>query len=135
VEGQDGGRGAGRTGAGGAGGRRGGSAVGRNLHIPYAFSTVETMVPRAIAQRPRMLYLPREQKWEENAENVRELIDWQQDQIDVELTWQDIMRSGFIYGLGVGKAFWRKEYAPQREVRRGCFGIRARPVALLRLAS
>ena len=97
---------------------------GSNLHIPYAFSTVETMVPRAIAQRPGMIYLPRRQQWEGNAENLRELIDWQQHQIDVELTWQDIMRSGFIYGLGVGKSFWRKEYAPKRDVKPRMLGIR-----------
>lgn len=97
---------------------------GSNLHIPYAFSTVETMVPRAIAQRPGMLYLPRAQRWEENAENLRELIDWQQHQIDVELTWQDIMRSGFIYGLGVGKSFWRKEFAPRRYVKPRLLGVR-----------
>jgi hypothetical protein len=91
---------------------------GANLHIPLSFRTIETMVPRAIAQRPRMLYLPRAPRWEENVESVQMLIDSQQEQIDIELEFQDVMRSGFIYGLGIGKAFWRREYAPRRQVRR-----------------
>src|SRR6188472_287916 len=32
---------------------------GSNLSIPLSFRTIETVVPAAIAQRPRMLYLPR----------------------------------------------------------------------------
>jgi hypothetical protein len=32
---------------------------GAQLHIPLSFRTIEAMVPRAIAHRPRMLYLPR----------------------------------------------------------------------------
>jgi hypothetical protein len=84
---------------------------GAQLHIPLSFRTIETMVPRAIAHRPRMLYLPRHPRWEENVANVRLLIDAQQDQIDIDLPFQAVMRSGMIYGLGVGKTFWRKEYA------------------------
>jgi hypothetical protein len=94
---------------------------GANLHIPLSFRTIETMVPRAIAQRPRMLYLPRHEQWEENVDSVRLLIDAQQEQIDVELTFQDVMRAGMIYGLGAGKSFWRTEYAPRQRVRRKIF--------------
>lgn len=97
---------------------------GSQLHIPYAFSTIETMVPQAIAQRPRMLVIPRREEWKENAENLRELIDRQQDAVDCELTWQEIMRSGFIYGLGVGKSFWRREWTHERTVQPRMFGSR-----------
>jgi hypothetical protein len=58
------------------------------------------MVPRAIAHRPRMLYLPRQEQWEENVDSVRLLIDAQQDNIDIDLPFQAVMRSGMIYGLG-----------------------------------
>jgi hypothetical protein len=91
---------------------------GAQLHIPLSFRTIETKVPRAIAQRPRMLVLPRHERWQDNVANMRMLIDAQQDQINIDLPFQAVMRSGMIYGLGVGKTFWRKEYAQQRAVKR-----------------
>lgn len=91
---------------------------GANLHIPLSFRTVETMVPRAIAHRPRMLYLPRHEMWEENVGSVRLLIDAQQENIDIDLRFQDVMRDGMVYGLGVGKTFWRKTFAPYRPLER-----------------
>lgn len=91
---------------------------GAHLHIPMSFATIERMVPRAIANRPRMLYLPRDERWELNVQNVRLLIDSQQEQIDIDLPFQAVMRSGMIYGLGVGKSFWRREYANRRRMKR-----------------
>jgi hypothetical protein len=61
---------------------------GAQLHIPLSFRTIETTVPAAIAQRPRMLYFPRREQWAENVVNVRTLIDAQQDQIDIDLPFQ-----------------------------------------------
>jgi hypothetical protein len=94
---------------------------GASLHIPLSFRTIETVVPAAISQRPRMLYFPRRQAYAENVANVRVLIDAQQDQIDIDLPFQAVMRSGRIYGLGVGKVCWRKEYATRRKVNKRVF--------------
>jgi hypothetical protein len=91
-------------------------AWGAHLHIPLSFRTIETMVPAAIAHRPRMLYLPRDEKWQANVQNVRLLVDAQQDQIDIDLPFQSVMRSGRIYGLGVGKTYWSKRYELQRQM-------------------
>ncbi len=93
-------------------------AWGAHLHIPLSFRTIETMVPRAIAHRPKLLYLPRQERWASNVQNVRLLMDAQQDQIDIDLAFQAVMRSGRIYGLGVGKSYWRKEYALRRKAER-----------------
>lgn len=101
---------------------------GAQLHIPLSFRTIETTVPAAIAQRPHMLYLPRREKWAENVATVKELIDAQQEQIDIDLPYQAVMRSGRIYGLGVGKVLWRKEYAPRRRVQPHPFAGLARRV-------
>lgn len=89
---------------------------GADLHIPYAFSTVETILPRMLSSRPRMLVLPREvfeefdqqslAEYEKNAENMKALIDAQQRRIRYELTLQSIGKSGLIYGLGVQKVRW-----------------------------
>jgi hypothetical protein len=79
---------------------------GHELFIPYAFSTVETVLPRAISNRPRMLVLPRNEASEKNVENMKAIIDAQQGAIDYELRLQDIAKSGFMYGIGVGKSYW-----------------------------
>jgi hypothetical protein len=97
---------------------------GANLHIPLSFRTIETLVPAAIAQRPRMLVVPRRQQWAANAPAVRLLIDAQQDQIDIDLPYQAQMRAGRIYGLGVGKVLWREEWATRRRVERHPFAGR-----------
>jgi hypothetical protein len=49
------------------------------------------------------------------------MMDAQQEQVDIELPFQDVLKSGYIYGLGVGKSLWRKEYANKRVVRRRMF--------------
>jgi hypothetical protein len=95
---------------------------GAQLHIPLSYRTIETLVPAAIAQRPRMLYLPRRQLWAKNVPNVRVLIDYQQDQIDIDLPFQAVMRSGRINGLGVGKTIWRTEWGTRRRAKQSTFG-------------
>ena len=82
---------------------------GAELFIPYTFATVETILPRALSNRPRMLVLPRNRASERNVENMKGLIDSQQEQIRYELKLQDTAKSGFIYGLGVQKTLWRTE--------------------------
>ena len=91
---------------------------GAHLHIPLSFRTIETIVPRAISNMPKLLYLPRDEQWRKNLETVRLLIDSQQEQIDIDLPFQAVMRSGRIYGLGVGKTYWRKEERTRRKMER-----------------
>ena len=100
---------------------------GASLHIPLSFRTIEAMVPRAIAHKPRLLYLPARERWAENAQNVRLLIDRQQDQIDIDLAFQAVMRSGRIYGIGVGKSYWDKRYSFRRRVKRALIPLPGRP--------
>lgn len=94
---------------------------GAELFIPYSFSTIETIVPRAVSQRPRMLVLPRDEESEDNVESMRLMIDAQQERIDYDLTLQDILKTGMIYGLGISKASWKKEYVDTRKVQRARF--------------
>jgi hypothetical protein len=89
---------------------------GAQLHIPLSFRTIESTVPAAIAHMPKLLVLPRDEQWRKNVEAVRLLIDAQQEQINIDLPFQAVMRSGRIYGLGVGKTYWRKETALRRRV-------------------
>jgi hypothetical protein len=94
---------------------------GSHLHIPLTYRQIEDGVPKAIAQRPKLLYLPRSERWEQNVDPLRMMMDAQQEQVDIELEFQDVLKSGYIYGLGVGKALWRKEYALKRVQRRRMF--------------
>ncbi len=83
---------------------------GAELFIPYCFSTVETILPRMVSSRPRMLVLPRDEESLGNVDNMRLIIDAQQEQARYEATLQDVAKDGLIYGIGVQKVGWRKEY-------------------------
>jgi hypothetical protein len=82
---------------------------GADFDLPIAYSTVETILPRAVSNRPRGLVLPEELEAEENVENMRMLIDSQQGRMGYELTNQETAKSGFLYGLGAQKETWRTE--------------------------
>jgi hypothetical protein len=101
--------------------------LGAELFIPMVFSTVETVVPRAIAQRPRMLVTPRPlsqlppealAQMQEAAQHHQLLLDAQQDALHYELILEDIARDGFIFGLGVQKTYWKREYRTQTRLER-----------------
>jgi hypothetical protein len=96
---------------------------GAELLIPYAFSVVETTLPRMLSSRPRMLWTPRNQASERNVENVRVICDAQQHKADYELKLQTTGRSGLIYGLGAQKLGWRRETKMKRTHKRAIFGI------------
>jgi hypothetical protein len=81
--------------------------MGAQLFIPMCFSTVETVLPRAISTRPRMVLTPRNQLGAQNEPNMRVVLDAQQSQIFYELILQDVGKDGFIYGLGVQKTYWK----------------------------
>lgn len=87
---------------------------GAELFIPYAFTVVETILPRMLSNRPRMLVLPRDRASEENVENMRSLIDAQQAQMRYEIGLQDTAKSGLIYGLGIQKTFWRNTLSKRK---------------------
>lgn len=91
---------------------------GAGLHIPMSFRTIETIVPRAIANMPKILILPRDEQFRKNAETMRLLIDAQQNQISIDLPLQAVMRSGRINGLGVSKDYWRTETTTRRRMER-----------------
>src|SRR5262245_49284860 len=97
--------------------RDGRREFGAELFIPLTFSVVETIVPRVVSHRPRMLTLPDEDTPEENVRNMRMLIDRQQEQIDYELVLQDVLKDGLIYELGVQKTGWRYERSERKSLK------------------
>lgn len=98
---------------------------GAELFIPLVYSTMETVLPRAISELPKMLVTPRPygslppqlsmERMEDNAEHHRLLLDSQQDRIHYELILEDIARWGLMIGIGWQKTFWQ---STQRSVPR-----------------
>jgi hypothetical protein len=94
---------------------------GADLLIPYAFSVVETVLPRLLSNRPRMLFTPRNEASARNVENVRIVMDAQQSKADYELKLQTTGRSGLIYGLGVQRVGWRREVKMNKRLKKRMF--------------
>jgi hypothetical protein len=97
---------------------------GADLFIPYVFSVIETTLPRMMSQNPRMLITPAPvsdlgaaRRIEENIENMKLLIDRQQNKIGYNLVAQDVGKSGLTLGIGVQKTGWDKRYRDGRVVR------------------
>jgi hypothetical protein len=80
---------------------------GAELFIPFAYSTVETIVPRMVSTRPRMIIVPRDEQALGNVRHMKIVVDAQQKQINYETILQTIAKDGLLYALGVGKTRWR----------------------------
>jgi hypothetical protein len=90
--------------------REGQREFGAELFIPYAFTVVETTVPRVLMNDPRMKVKPKSGKLTpDRADAVKEMFEERQSEIDYALTIQPIARRGLKYGLGVGKTYWDQE--------------------------
>lgn len=89
---------------------------GAGYFIPMAFSTVETVVPKVLANRPSMKAKPRDEKSADNVQNIEFLVAAQQEQMRYELKLQEIAKTGLIYGLGVQKIAWQTKYQKKRSL-------------------
>ena len=95
------------------------STWGSELRVPYAFSVVETMLPRMLANNPRMLVLPRERIAVESVENMKFIIDAQQEQMSYPMSLQTSGKDGLLYGLAVSKLTWRRDYRTGKKLAPG----------------
>jgi hypothetical protein len=87
---------------------------GADLVVPKAFSAVETILPRAVAQRPRFLINPDDEAGIANVGHMRVLVARQAERNAYELEVEETAKSGQIYGLG-----WQKMLSPApRKVQR-----------------
>lgn len=85
------------------------STFGADLHIPYIFSVIETVVPRVLSNDPKVLILPREGAAEDSSYNMKCVVDTQQSAMNYAVRLQKTAKSGLMYGLGVQKLRWRFE--------------------------
>lgn len=82
-----------------------------NIFVPYPYSTVETLVPRLSAGKPQIDILPVEPNDIDNARVMNTLIDFQWDQMNMNVLLPEVIREMLIYGTAIVKVCWemRKE--------------------------
>ena len=80
-----------------------------NIWVPLSFSTIETVVPRLVSNRPQIDILPREPNDEKYAQIMGKIIDYQWDQMNMNVLLPEAVKEMCIYGTVVLKAFWYKE--------------------------
>lgn len=98
--------------------RDGQNTFGPELFIPMCFATVETIIPAMLASAPNMDNVrARTMASEANVANVKALIEAQHEQMNYELRLQTIAKDGLIYGTGVQKTYWKKDYRKRRQLR------------------
>lgn len=89
---------------------------GEDLQVPVAFATIETTVPQALSNNPKMLPIPGGlgDGVQEAVKSVQQLFDRDQSKINYEIKLQSTFKRGEKYGLGVQKTYWRHEEKSQR---------------------
>ena len=97
-------------------------AMGAQLFIPYCFATIETIVPRVLANDPTMLAVPSTPEAKHAVEPVQQAIKRQQLDIGYDLILQPSARRGFKYGLGVQKTYWREKKREKTVVKKSVKG-------------
>lgn len=88
---------------------------GGHLVIPYAFATVETVVPRVISNRPRFVAKALAPEAEERKGVIQDAVNQQMSDMDLELRLQPVGRRAVQLGLGVQFSYWKET---TRKVRR-----------------
>jgi hypothetical protein len=89
--------------------REGQREFGAELFIPYAFTVIESTVPRVLMNNPRMKIKPKKGMKTEAIDAVKMMYEERQSEIDYALKLVPVARRGLKYGLGVGKTFWERE--------------------------
>jgi hypothetical protein len=79
-----------------------------NLHIPAIFSTIESFLPRLVANRPRIKIDARNDEDIPTARVHRELMDYQWDYVGMNLKMVEMCKSGLTKGTAVGKLGWMR---------------------------
>lgn len=77
------------------------------IHNPYSWGNIETIVPRMVANRPKFLLNPREQGDEDRAKNLTALTDYW---ANIESTFVKLVswvKDSQIYGTGIVKVYWK----------------------------
>lgn len=96
------------------------------MFIPYAFATIEAIVPRILARPPRMSVKPLRESVDASAatEPIRDLFHRRQAEIEYEEILDPTVRRGFMYGIGIQKTFHEHVTVKRPVVRESSLGQR-----------
>jgi hypothetical protein len=76
------------------------------LFIPYVFSTIETIVPRLVGEKPKVEAVPREPTDIQGAKVNSQILDYQWDILKMKEKLKMWTRQALIYGVGIIKLSW-----------------------------
>lgn len=93
------------------GGQRRANDWQSRVWIPVAFYVVETIVPRLVAQLPKLTVMPVGPDDTEGAKQMEYLLDYVTDQSDLYLELVKTFKSSLIYGTGILKTLYDEQYA------------------------
>lgn len=77
-----------------------------NLIVNKAYSTVETVLPRLVSNKPKIYINPREPKDIMASETMEKLVDYYWDMMNMQKKSKTWVKNGLIYGTGVIKLHW-----------------------------
>lgn len=77
------------------------------LFVPLTYSTVETIIPRLVGNKPNIQTIPREPNDYDKAETVGKLMEYQWDMMNMKVKLKDFVKQGLLYGVGVLKLTWK----------------------------
>lgn len=95
---------------------------GGYLLIPYAFATIETVVPKIASNRPRIAARPLDPAAVEHLKTNEDLVNQQQADINYEVKLQPTVRRALKLGLGVQHLFWERKVRKVRQPVQGSDG-------------
>ena len=82
-----------------------------NIWVPYSFSTVETLAPRMLANRPQIDVMPREAADEQYADIQSKLIDFEWEAMNADDIMEGAVKSQLMYGTAIVKVYWKTDKA------------------------
>jgi hypothetical protein len=96
---------------------------GTELFVPYVYTVIETVVPRICTSIPAVGVLPLEEDAIDSCGRLMHLYERDLRKIDYDTTYQEVVRSGLRYGLGVQKGYWSKEFKQRPKVTSRLLGV------------
>lgn len=80
-----------------------------NLWIPYSFSTIETLAPRMVANKPKVDIMPRTEEDKEFAKLQSDLVNFQWDKMKMQTILPDVVKEMLMYGTAIVKVGWKTD--------------------------
>lgn len=85
------------------------------VFMPETFQTVETILPKLVAQLPKFMVLPHGPEDVRMAKTMETLLEWAVENSNVHMPIIDAFRDALIYGTGILKTFHTQEFGYKRE--------------------